>query len=83
MSHCDVKGCSVCRAEAFEALSKPQFEEERLKGLIAEMSLMLGTLRGIIFSYEDKLVPNQIDSLKRIDKQINLMFYTHQFKMKE
>ncbi len=57
-------------------------EIERLKGLVNEMSLIIGTLRGIIFSFQSELNENQYDTLKGIDEQIKLLFYTHKFKVR-
>lgn len=55
-------------------------EIDRLKGIISDMSLMTGMLRGLIFAFQDEFNQHQHDTLTRIDKQIELLFYTSHFK---
>lgn len=58
-------------------------EIDRLKGLISEMSVIIGMLRGFLFEFEDSFKPNKVETMRRIDKKIELMFYTPHFREKQ
>ncbi len=58
-------------------------EIERLKSLINDMSFIIGCLRGSLIGFEDSLCEKQMDSLAKIDKKIDLLFYSHQFKCQD
>jgi len=58
-------------------------ELERLRNFVRELSLMIGLLRGIIFEYQWKMGDKKIETLKEIDKKIDLMFYKPYFTIKE
>lgn len=61
-------------------IARIQEEIESQRATIQELTLMMGTLRGIIFEYEDIMQANKYNTLKRIDKSIERLFFTHHFK---
>lgn len=60
------------------------FEEiERLRAFNSELSLTTGILRGMICGLKCYLSQDQLNMLDDIDKNITLMFFTHQFEAKK
>ena len=58
-------------------------EIDHLRAFNTGMSLTIGMLRGMMIGLTPHLTPDQKDILHNIDKNIHLMFYNHQFKVKE
>lgn len=56
-------------------------DNDRLNSLVAEMSMLLGKLRGIMFNHEVYCNSEQREQLKKIDENIERIFYKGEFKV--